>query len=169
MVYKWRAGSQFKISAQKAGERIEEIKSNIKRGLKANDVVEDAARPSSPLHKAFDWSDASAAYQHRLAVARNLLGALITVVVDVTRPNDEPRQVRSYVSLRDSGTRRDRTFYPLAQVLGDEGKREQLLLSALRDFRAWRDRYKQFEELAEIFEAGNLVIGRLPRKFKKAA
>lgn len=169
MVYKWKKGTQFKISAQAAGERIDEIKSNLGRNIKAQDVVEDAQNPRSPLHKVFDWEDKTAAYQYRLQTARWLLASIVTIYVDVSKPNEPAKQIRSFVSLRDVGTKRDRTFYPLAQVMSDEEKRHQLLQAAVAEFRAWRERYKQFQELAEIFEAGNLVIGRLPRKFKKVA
>jgi hypothetical protein len=167
MVYKWKKGTQFKISAQTAGERIDEIKSNLGRNIKAQDVVEDARSSSSPLHKVFDWDDKRAAHQQRLYLARVLMASIMTIYVDVTKPSEPARQIRSFVSLRDSGTKRDRTFYPLAQVMSDEEKRDQLLRQALSEFKSWKDRYKQFQELSEIFESGNLVIGRLPRKFKK--
>lgn len=169
MVYKWKQGTQFKISAQAAGERIDELKNSLGRNLKADDIVTDARSGRSPLHKVFDWDDRTAAHQHRLQIARILMASIVTIYVDVTKPDEPARQIRSYVSLRDKGTKRGRTFYPMAQVLSDEDKRNQLLRSALAEFRAWRDRYRQLQELTEIFEAGNLVLGRLPRKLRKAA
>jgi hypothetical protein len=168
MVYKWRQGSQFKISAQVVGERIDAIRSSLGRGLKATDVVQDAAGPRSPLHNIFNWNDRTAAHQHRLAVARNLLGALVTVYVDVNK-SSEAKQVRSFVSLRDHGTKRDRTFFPLVEVMNDKAKREQLLKLAYGEYKAYHQRYRQLDELSELFQAGNVVFGRLPRKFRKAA
>lgn len=166
MVYKWKQGSQFKISAQSAGERIDEIKNGLGRGLKAEDVVDDARSGRSPLHKAFDWDDKKAARQHRLNVAREILRSLVTIYVDVTKPNDK-KTIRSFISLRDPGKSCDRTFYPMAQVLSDEEKRAQLIREALNEFRSWRDRYRHIQELVSIFEAGNLLLGKIPTVIRR--
>lgn len=55
----------------------------------ARDVLETAHSANSPLHKYFEWDDAKAAEQHRLAVARDMVR---TVRVRVVTPNGPVRQ-----------------------------------------------------------------------------
>jgi hypothetical protein len=61
-------------------------------------VVEEASHPGHPLYGEFDWNDASAAHQHRLAVARALIrsveyisedstGSVVTAVAYIHEPN----------------------------------------------------------------------------------
>lgn len=53
-----------------------------KRGrISARRVVEEAQKPSSPLHKLFEWDTAKAAMRHWLHQARQIIG---TVTVQVT-------------------------------------------------------------------------------------
>lgn len=52
------------------------------KGLTAEAVVQEAKKPSSPLHPLFEWDDGKAAEQWRLHRARNLIRAVRVIKVD---------------------------------------------------------------------------------------
>jgi len=166
MVYKWAAGSQIKIDAQQAGERIELLKKNFDGKLRPKNLVDDARHVRSPLHKAFEWDDGVAAEQYREQQASYILRSIITVHVSISEPKSPPQHMRAFVNVRTPGNLKERTFRPMADVLSDEDLRTQLLETARNDFYTWRDRYKKLVELTELFEAGDLVFGRIPRRVK---
>ena len=58
----------------------------LHQGRITPEMVVDAARdPNSPLHSAFEWDDAQAAHEHRLAQARVLLRRVRVEVETSTR------------------------------------------------------------------------------------
>jgi hypothetical protein len=166
MVYRWASGSQFRIDANVAGERVEELMRTHGGKLKPKNVVEDARSSRSPLHRAFEWNDGTAAERYRESQAGLLLRSLITVVVNVSKPTEAPTHTRCIVNVREPKNLRDRTYRPLVHVLSDEELKAQLLETALYEFRVWRDKYRSLTELAELFAAGDAVIGRIPRAVK---
>ncbi len=71
-------------------------------------LVEDARDPNSPLHRLFDWDDASAAEKQRLHTARQILVSVKVVVVTehvsfkaplMLRDPASPPREQGYVSL----------------------------------------------------------------------
>lgn len=63
------------------GRRIEQLM-RVKGGeLTPDEVVNDAASATSPLHKFFNWNDDEAARNWRMHQARIILGSIVEVVV----------------------------------------------------------------------------------------
>ena len=88
-------------------------------------VVNEAKYSDNPLHKEFDWDDASAANQHRLAVARALLRRVEYIGQDITgkstpavcyvhEPNTKEQQ---YVPLREVAKSQKQSIELLNQEL----------------------------------------------------
>lgn len=145
--YVWRPGARVRIDAQVAGEELSRIEMAHNGRLDRKDVLDAARAPSSPLHPAFDWNDAEAAESWRLQQASMMI-ASITTVVEKDGVISAP--VRAFVSvMRDD----DRSYINVAHALSEEDLRRQVLGRAVRELRAWRDRYDELVELADIFSA----------------
>lgn len=99
-------------------------------------VVERASDTKSPLHRFFDWDDASAASKQRLDRARWLIGAVVEINVETTEP------VRRYQSVRVEPERSNNLSYKRRDMLsereGDQVKEAlfRRLLSIVREAEA---------------------------------
>lgn len=81
-------------------------------GIIVTDAVVTAARdPSSSLHKLFDWNVEAAAMEHWRQRARQIVQVYVEVL-DVGA--DEPRTIRTYVSVSTEG---QRAYQPTIRVL----------------------------------------------------
>jgi hypothetical protein len=106
-------------------------------------IVKAAKKKSSPIHNCFTWNDTEAAKKCRLLEARYLL-RMVTVVYE---ENKKTYTTRAFV------TTNDRQYRTIESVLSDDELREELLEQAKADLKAFRDKYRQLNELAAIFEA----------------
>lgn len=164
MVYqfKWKPGSRIRINSQRAGERITSLKERLGGVIAPRDLVRDARSINSPLHSAFEWNNSKAAEQYREQQAGHMLRCLVTECVDRRRPNKPIAVVRAFVNVRPPGTAAgDRSYRPLIDVLDDEELRHELIQTAAAEFKAWRARYSELQELSRIFHTGNLVFGKI--------
>jgi hypothetical protein len=147
MIYQWKPEARVKVDAQKAGEELERIRTWHNGRLEAKDVVEASRERGAPLHAAFEWNNARAAAAYRIEQAKYLIRS-IEVVVDSAI--EEARPVRAFVSVvRDE----DRSYTSVSHALADPDLRRQVLVGALRELEAWRDRYAELVELANVFAA----------------
>ena len=120
-------------------------------------VVEYARNPETALHSWFEWDDSKAAEKYRLHQARMRLRLVLTM-----HPKAEIK-FRAYVSLKDD--RYSGQGYRLTlDVMSESERREQILLEALAEFRAVEEKYRQYQELAEIFAAIERSEALLRRK-----
>jgi len=146
MIYKWKQGSRLDISAQVAGEELERIRVRNNGRLESAMVVEAARDESSPLYPAFEWDDQKAAHNFRVGQA----GYIIRSVEVEVEQSQRSEPIRAFVSVvRDE----DRSYTSVSHALADPALRQQVLQSALRDLVAWRDRYAELTELAQVFAA----------------
>lgn len=131
------------LDPQAAGERLEEIRERGGGTLEPKAVVEDARLPASPLHGHFEWDDRIAAQQRREDQARYLIRNLVVRI-------GEDKSIRAFVNVRVA----EGSAYTAIQVaMGNEEMRRQVLQRAFRELEAWRERYKDYEELAAVFQA----------------
>lgn len=111
--------------------------------LYADDVVRFARRhPGSALHQQFEWDDALAAEQHRLAQARRLIAIHLV---------SAPRQRRTISLVVDrpvGGGYRD-----LGAVLSHAEMRRLALSQALAEVQRWAQRHDHLRELEPVFAA----------------
>ena len=84
-------------------------------------VVNEARDPTHPLHNEFDWDDASAANQHRLAVARALLRQIEYIGRDIV---GRPVQAVGYV--HEPGVK-SQSYVPLSGIAKSRAKSVDLL------------------------------------------
>lgn len=152
-LFKAKDGSQFKVSkAQVYGERLEVIRKQ-RQDLKPEFVVADAKDVSSPLHEVFEWNDSKAANAHRLAQARHLINHIEVQVYREEELDTQPAYLSVVVTPATEETKEERSYVPLEDALTNEEYRSQVVASALKEIKYWKNRYKDIKEFTEIFEA----------------
>lgn len=109
-------------------------------------VVEFARNEHTALHSAFNWNDSEAAHQYRLEQARRL----IRVIVEYTPHDAEP--IRAFVALR-SERYEDGGYRHMPTLMHSPEGRDAILATALWELDAFRAKYKELKELADVFEA----------------
>jgi hypothetical protein len=157
VTYGWRPGSHINLDPQKAGEELDRLRTRHNGQLTPETVVEQAKDPKSHLHPHFEWDDATAAEQHRLGQAGQIIRSL---TVDITRSNiEEPRHVRAFVNVERDG---DRHYIAVAHAMSDADLRRQVLQAAWAELEAWRRRHAELTELARIFSMVDGGLEALP-------
>ncbi len=144
MNYQLKDGARLHGNPQAIGQRLEQLRQ--KHGeLTADQVLTDARNPKSPLHDDFEWDDTAAAEQYRLAQARYILRSIVVVY-------DEAPEVptRAFI-LVDSGS--GEAYQSTCVALSDADMRLQVLEKAKKEMAAFRRRYSELRELAEVFSA----------------
>jgi hypothetical protein len=134
---------------------LEQIRKKNGGILRPKDVVAFARSPKTELHAHFEWDDSAAAKQYRLEQARLIIRCRVHMVHKDMPPT------RVYVSL-ESDRKEGDSYRTLTDVLSDTEHRQQLLDQAYREMEAWRHRYEQFAELADVVHA----IKKVQRKRK---
>ena len=146
MIYKWKEGARVSIDPQTAGEEIERVRVAQNGRLLAPDLVERARDPSSPLHPAFEWDDATAAESWRVEQASYLIRSIEVIV----ERQEEDRPIRAFVSVKRD---EDRSYTSVSHAMSDPELRQQVLRGALKELEAWQKRHAELVELATVFAA----------------
>lgn len=76
--YRYGWTKRYGVKAQIVGEIVERFPEDT-----AANLVREARRRASPLHKLFEWDNSAAADQYRLLQARVMIASLRVEVVDV--------------------------------------------------------------------------------------
>jgi hypothetical protein len=117
--------------------------------LRAQNVVEEAGQPASPLHEYFTWDNTAAAHHWRLQQARGL----IRLLLDVRPVQQRTIQARLFWSLGPDRSTPGGGYRLLQQVLEVRTLREQLLTDALSELEHLQLKYQSLTELANVFRA----------------
>lgn len=142
MVYQWKIGSLAKVSADVAGRECERLAATSE-GLTPDTLLEASRDAAAPLHGCFTWDDAVAGEAYRRIEARQIINALI---IEPDVEHKEP--VRAFFRVQDA-----QAFEPTGVILREQDKRAALLATAMRELAAFRRKYQQLDELADIFAA----------------
>lgn len=144
MTYQWKMPGIFHVSAQTAGEELNRIyQRDGEISLLA--IVEDSRPKTAPLHACFEWRDKVAAEKYRETQAAQIVRSIVIV-------DDEKEQkpaIRAFVHVENS-------YHPMDIVVKSESKYEDLLLSALADLRAYKNKYAVLADtkaLQAVFQA----------------
>lgn len=108
-------------------------------------VVGEAADPDHPLHPEFEWDDAKAGHEHRLAQARRLIAARVTRIEGTTR------LLRTYLHVPTTAGVGEGEYLPIATVVTQP---DMLTLSrdaAIRALAAAQDNIADLEEAVRLF------------------
>lgn len=148
MIYQWKNGfPTHGADAQAVGARLESLREDHGGKLTPEAVINDAAKPKSPMHALFEWDDESAAHEYRLDQARGLLRAIVTTVV----AEHQTTPTRAFVAVQQEGDK-GRSYTSIGVAMATPILRVQVLNAARAELASWRDRYRELEELTTLFE-----------------
>ena len=142
-IYKWKDNTSFfnKYDANKIGKEIETIATVSRKS-----IVDKARDKKTELHKAFEWDDSKAGELYRQQQAGTLLTCLQVVIKTSATNENEIKSTTAFVTLK-----RDSEFEPIEAVVSNPEKLNILYERAVKQFKADRERYKEVEELQELF------------------
>lgn len=146
MVFKFRIGCHLAGDAQLVGETLTRIREERGR-LTAPDVVRNAQGEASPLHRYFEWNDATAAEAHRLDQARHLLRSVVLVQ---TEEHGAIRPIRAFAKIT---TPEIDSYEPIAHVMANPALRLAVLREVRSEIKHLREKVESFEDLAELVTA----------------
>ena len=148
--YAWKPNMPYKmpVSADVAGETLENLEKQ--HGEVTPKIVLDASRDeNAPLHKCFEWDDGIAAEKYRERQAGFIIRS---VVVVVEKPNTESRLIRAMVNVAPANQRQG-SFISTLVAMQNPLTRNQILINALSELKAFQLKYAVFEELSEVFKS----------------
>ena len=128
----------FKADAEKVYREIEKIETKSPQTI----VDYAAAHPTSELHKCFTWDDTKAANEWRKQEARQV----VRLLVFSDDETNEPTQIRV---LQKTSVAYER----VKTIVRNNGEYAKLLARAKAELKAFRERYKQINELEKVLEA----------------
>lgn len=138
--YKFKSSARIKANPQLAGEMCEKLAAENNLTAKA---LLDANRPEdAPLHNAFEWNDSIASEKWREHQARNIINSLVIV-------SEEREPVRAYFNIEVKSP----VYSHIGTILSDPADTQALLLTAYRELLAFRRKYSQLAQLAQVFAA----------------
>lgn len=128
-------------------EQIRQLHSGL---LRPEDVVKFARNKRTALYCEFEWDDAKASAEYRLEQARRVIRVSVTVLPS---PHSDQDPVRAYVSVASDRVQPGGGYRALADVMGDDEMRAELVNDALGEVKRWRRKYERLRELVPIFKA----------------
>lgn len=158
MIYKWKFQPKGKVSAQIAGKCIEKITKKHKGRVTPKMILDEARMKKHPLHACFEWDDGIAAEKYREQQAQRILVQL--VIVERKEQDEKPIRVRAFMSVEENDSTHYTTF---KRAMTNPQLRSQLLVQALAELNALKEKYSDLHELAGVFVA----IGRAEQKAKR--
>lgn len=135
------------IDAQQCAKEIESIGDSAT----PKQIVDKARSEDTELHKAFEWRDDVAAENWRCQQARTLCSNLI-----IYRPERKPEEPPTrYFYKASNGVGYQKAEY----IYLNDDEHAALVARAQQELKAWKRRYSGIEELREIFDAIDEIIG----------
>jgi len=149
-------GRQFRVSADIVGAEMERIEA--RDGQVTSKSLLDAGRPEeSVLHSLFEWDDSKAAELYRLRQATEVI-THIHIVID-EKPNTP---YRAYVNIQESSGQTERgRFINVRSAMENEETRRIVLNMAISEAKRFSQKYANYKELSEVFEAIDRVAERM--------
>lgn len=146
MVYKWKIDGLYSVPAQEAGQELERIYQT--RGkMDPADIVDESRPDDALLHTCFEWRDDVAAERWREQQARGICRCLITKAETV---EGKQMEVRAFFSV-------EKTYHPISVVVKSADKTAELLASAMKELEAFKAKYQDLSQLAQVIEAINAL------------
>ena len=144
-IYKWKQGSRVNFDAQKVGEVCERLEKKGK--LTPTALVDASRRSNAPLHNLFEWDNEKAADKYRESQAAYFIRSIEVVVTGTAEPT------RAFVSVSIDGE--SRQYVNIDTAIKTEPMRDQVLSDAFAELKAFKRKYSNLKELAEIITAIN--------------
>lgn len=149
-------GRQFRVSADIVGAEMERIEA--RDGQVTSKSLLEAGRPEkSALHSLFEWDDSKAAELYRLRQATDVITHIHIVIEE--KPNTP---YRAYVNIQESsGQTEQGRFINVRSAMENEETRRIVLNMAISEAKRFSQKYANYKELSEVFEAIDRVAERM--------
>lgn len=149
----WKAGTQFPVDAQVAVDTIAALQKSLgKDTVTAQELLDDSRAEDSPLHSCFEWDDSIAAEKFRVDQARRLIGSIEIEWIKSDTPEHLSR-TRFMVNVVPVAPKVQGQFATVEVAFSNEKYRDAVLHGALRDLRAFQNKYRCYQELSDVFKA----------------
>lgn len=114
-------------------------------------VLERAKNEDSSLHSLFTWDDTEAAEKHRLYEASTIIRSVRIIPME----GNKHTPIRAFVSVQsnEEDDFNGRGYISSVRAFSNEDYREQVLRDAHNEIVAWKKRYQEYHEFAEICQA----------------
>ena len=159
--YEFADGARFQAgantNAKLVGEHLELLRQQCKGELTPQDVLADARNDNSPLHTFFEWNDGQAAEQFRLQQARGLIRSVVAIYVSEDKP---AVRTKAYVHIPEPSAPH---YREAGHAMSQAKTRQMVLQRAWRELAAWKQRYADIKEFAELFEVIEECERHLPK------
>jgi hypothetical protein len=137
------------------GQRIAELTGGDIKEATESQIVADARKKSSPLHSYFEWNDEIAAEKYRLQQAAKLIRDIGMETKDPK--SNEKVVIRAFARVKLEGDKAlkggKHHVVTTNKALANKELREQVIGQALSYIKAWRNKYRLYTELSELFDA----------------
>lgn len=148
----WRDGYRSKIDPEVAYKEIERLRVSYGGSLTAEIVAEEARKKRNPLHpEIYDKNESDAAWEYYKRRARECMRAVI-----VRFHEDQTQPTRAFVpilpAVEEDEVIPQNEWRSMEEVLQDPDARQQLLNRVKAELKAFRNKYKNLQELVRIWE-----------------
>lgn len=166
--YAWKAQSGFgkKLKPEDAAAEVKAIFDQYKRVTP--DLVIERATPAktgndldNPLHAVFEWDNLTAGAAYREVQARNLIRALVVVYKKPSGELAPPMRYLVHLAPRADDPALDsvtaditepKVYLPIRTVMDEAELRRRYVRQAFNELVTWRQRYRDIDDFAQIFE-----------------
>jgi hypothetical protein len=127
-------------------------------GLTPRTLLDANIMPDAPLHNEFDWCDVSAAEKYRLQQASHIIRSISVQKTD----GEDKSTVRAFFKVYDN----EATYRSITAIFEDSQSREALLSRAIRELKAFKNKYEALCELSSVFDCIDAVEADSVAKMK---
>ena len=146
MTYQWKTPIYPNVSAQDAGEHIEEL-CNKHGSITAKLLLDDSRPVDAVLHPCYEWDDLKAAEKYRLHQSKQIIGNLVTIEV----VNNQPiAPTVAFVTINDRNKKAE--YQPVEVALSDEESKYQVMKNAVAELKMFQRKYQKLLDLAKLLE-----------------
>lgn len=145
MKYKIKEGFQVPVAVDDLVNELERIRA-ANGELTAAAVVDAARSKRSLLHDCFTWDDKEAAELYRLQEAQYLLRSV------AYEEDSDGKELPSINVFAHVNSDKAGVYTSVFEDFNVDARRKQILEDALRELRAWRQKYANLKSLSAVFE-----------------
>ncbi len=148
----WRKGYRSKTNAVKVHSELEKIRKRD-GGISPGAVIERAKAKNNAMHKEFEWDDTVAGEKFRLTQARTMIGAVQVIYTEAPERPAKAFTLTTKVAEPLDDEPPQRVYQDTREALSDPVMRDEVLGNAIREALAFRRKYAELQELAQVFAA----------------
>lgn len=144
VAYDWKTPIFSKVSAQTAGEHMEELEEKFGE-VTPQILLEDSRPDDAVLHPLYEWDDPKAAERWRLHQSKMIMGNLIVVSVNKKALQEPVRAFFTVSSGNEQGS-----YNHICTIVSNEDKKKQVLSNAMRELDMFNRKYQNLLDVTDV-------------------